>query len=110
MHEWFIKNWDKILGVLVPTVGAGIAAWRRFSARIEKTERSIEMLKLELASMKESQGKLEEGVLHALDRLQTKVDDIVDLKIYVEKNDVILNEIKDDIRELKGDVKLLMRR
>lgn len=114
--EWLGRNWDKILMVVISVVTAVWAAARRFVTRLERTERELaelrqrqERLELEVAQVRSDNTKLGDDIFERLDKLQVKLDDIVELKIFVERSDVTLNGIQEDIRELKADVKRLMR-
>lgn len=114
--EWLTRNWDKILMVVISVVTAVWAAARRFVSRIERTERELAELRLRQETLETKLSKLQsdgsilrDEIFDRLDKLQGKLDDIVELKIFVERSDVTLNTIQEDIRELKIDVKRLMR-
>ncbi len=115
--EWLGKNWDKMAMIVLSVVTAVWAAARRFMSRLESTERALAEVRAKQAALEEGLAevrrdgaRLKNDIFERLDRLQGKLDDIVELKIFVERSDVTLAGIQDDIRELKSDVKSLMRR
>lgn len=109
MKAWFIENWDKILTSLLTVLGAGYAAWRRFSGRISKLEADVEALKVQWAMAKAKQVEFENTVMASLEKIEEKLGGIMELKVFVERNDVVLSELRDDVREVRNDVKTLMR-
>lgn len=106
--EWLSNNWDKILMVVTAAAASGWAAWSRFTGRIEQAESNIKRLSERIDRIETGQNAMRDDIFIRFDKMQMKLDDIVELKIFVERTDVVLKSIQDDVRELKSDVKRIM--
>ena len=42
------------------------------------------------------------------DVVSNPLDEILNLKVYVERNDALLKQIQEDVRELRGDFKTIL--
>lgn len=108
MKEWLFENWDKILTSVLTVLGAGYAAWRRFSSRMNALEADVAALKTQQAETRAKQLAFEKDVVSSLEKIEEKLGGIMELKVFVERNDVQLSQLRDDIREVRNDVKSLM--
>lgn len=113
MTEWIADNWEKVATFVLSVAAAVWAAARRFTKRIDALEADVAWLRGEVGRVKGEQTQLEDKIMKSLERLDERFKEVVDLKSWMERSeartDVILKTIQEDIRELKDDVKRLMR-
>lgn len=107
MSSWISHNWEKVIGMVLTATGSVYAAWRSFSGRVKKLEADVSTLRAEVTSVQESQKKFESTVVDSLEKIGQSLSGLIELRA---KNDAQLDNLREDVRELRSDIKELMRR
>lgn len=92
MIEFIKDQWDKILGVLT-SIGVAVFLFYRRFFRVEDT------LAKHIQDDQELKKKLDAGIA-----------DLGEMKVQLARHDVIVSETRDDVKELRADVKKLLER
>jgi len=123
MKDLFWSNIDKIAAFALTVIGAMYGTWRKFNARIVKLEsedglnksklkdsrHEISELKIRIGVIETEHKKFETTLQNALSRIDAKLEAINELKITVERNDATLAALRDNMKELRDDIKTLIR-
>ncbi len=109
MAGWIMDNWEKLLTFIVTVLGAAWVAARRFTGRVSDLESRMTALEDRVNSLAKDQTDMETTIMGTLDKIERRFGEVLDLKIFVERQDVLLKTIHEDLRDLRDDVKRLMR-
>lgn len=107
--EWFTDNWEKILTIIVSVGGAAWAVARKFTGRVEILEGRVTALEREVQMLQVRNSSLETMIVSSFDKIELKFKEVLDLRVFVERQDVMLRSIHQDLRDIKDDVKRIMR-
>jgi len=107
--EWLTQGWEKILTIIVSIIGAIWAVARKFNGRVELLEGRVTALEREVQMLQTRNSSLESMIVSSFERIDHKFKEVLDLRVFVERQDVMLRSIHEDLRDIKDDVKRLMR-
>ena len=109
MIDWIVANWEKV-GALALSIGGALwAVVRKFNGRISGLEDRVGDLEEGATHMKEKNVGLEKNIMTSFDKIEEKFKEMIDLRVFVERQDVLLQSIHESLRDIKEDVKSLMR-
>lgn len=101
--NWLVKNWEAILGLIATVSGTFLAVYKRFT----RMEDRIQMLEQSL----DKHVKEDREMRVRLDEIVARLDNqATDVRMLVASHETLLKETRQDLREVRDDIKELLSR